>query len=133
MVGVMGQDNTEAITRDIRQLFTLTGLPETREGSNVGGYQLWVRSGRVEVHWFPENGLYDQAGQIGVDHPQHPMTRLERHVTAVMERALADVLYTAGFTVVLRPGVPNPVNLAKERDPEVIVVAGPEFKAWASG
>ena len=61
---------------------------------------------------------------IGLSHSQHPMARLDRSVTAVMERAVADVLYAAGFTVVLRPGVPNS-DPEKGRDPEVIVTASP--------
>ena len=77
-----------------------------------------------------EPWFYDQAQSINLGHPQHPMARLGRDVTAAMERAAADVLYAAGFTVVLRPGVPNS-NPEKERDPEVIVTASPEFRAWA--
>jgi hypothetical protein len=50
-----------------------------------------------------------------------------------MERAMANVLYAAGFTVALVPGVPNRVDVGKERDPEVVVLNGPGFKAWQSG
>ena len=49
-----------------------------------------------------------------------------------MQRAVANVLYAAGFTVLLRPGVTTS-DPEKVTDPEVIVVAGPEFRAWASG
>jgi hypothetical protein len=51
---------------------------------------------------------------------------------AVMERAMADVPYAAGFTVVLRPGLLN-TDPDKAADPVVIVAAGPAFRAWASG
>ncbi|WP_329235212.1 MULTISPECIES: hypothetical protein [Actinoallomurus] len=61
------------------------------------------------------------------------MVRLERAATGVMERAMANVLYAAGFTVALVPGVPNRVDVGKERDPEVVVLNGPGFKAWQSG
>lgn len=87
-------------------------------------------NGRVYVGWVTEGRLYNQAFAIEEVHPQHPLARLNRSVTAAMERAVADVLYAAGFTVVLRPGVPNS-NPGKGRDPEVIVTAGPEFRAWA--
>jgi hypothetical protein len=74
----------------------------------------------------------DEAGQIGVHHRQHPVSRLGRDMRAVMERAMADVPYAAGFTVVLRPGVLN-TDPDKAADPVVIVAAGPAFRAWASG
>jgi hypothetical protein len=57
------------------------------------------------------------------------VARLDRTMISVMERALADVLYAAGFTVILRPGIEN-TDPGKGRDPEVIVAAGPDFKAW---
>jgi hypothetical protein len=83
----------------------------------------------VKINWYTESGFYDQTGTIGLSHPQHPATRLDRTMISVMERAVADVLYAAGFTVILRPGIDNTDPL-KVRDPEVIVAAGPEFKAW---
>ena len=82
--------------------------------------------------WWADDALEDEGGQIGVHHPEHPLARLGRDVRTVMERAVADVLYAAGFTVVLRPGVPN-TDFEKATDPEVIVAAGPAFRAWASG
>lgn len=122
--------DADKIIRDIRHLFALAGLPEHVSGNPAGGYSIYTHGNNVKVSWFTESGFYDQAGTIGLSHPQHPMTRLDRTMISVMERALADVLFTAGFTVVLRPGVPN-ADPEKERDPEVIVMAGPDFKAWA--
>jgi len=116
MVGDMGQADAGAIARDIRWWFSLVGIPELREDSNAGGYGVLVLGSHVRVSWTCEVGFDDRAGQIGVDHPQHPMNRLERQATAVMERALADVLYAAGFTIALRPGVPDP-DPEKARDP----------------
>jgi hypothetical protein len=121
-----------ALARDVRQLLTLAGLPESREDSSAGGYQISTYSDRVRVTWWTQDAFEDEAGQIGVHHRQHPLARLGRDVVTVMERAVADVLYAAGFTVVLRPGVPN-TDLDKAADPEVIVAAGPAFRAWASG
>jgi hypothetical protein len=121
--------SAEQIARDIRAVLALAGLPENVRGDLAGGWVIAARGDHVQVSWYTENGFYDQAGSIGLSHPQHPATRLDRTMISVMERALADVLYAAGFTVVLRPGVPN-TGPEKERDPEVIVVAGPDFKAW---
>jgi hypothetical protein len=75
-----------------------------------------------------QGALENEAEEIGTQ----PLARLGRDVRAVMERAMADVLYAAGFTVVLRPGVPNN-DLDKAADPEAIVAAGPAFRARASG
>jgi hypothetical protein len=113
-------------------VLALAGLPGSREGDPAGGYVVFERDGRAHVGWVTQSGFYDQAGSIGLVHPQHPMTRLDRDMIAVMERAVADVLYAAGFTVVLRPGVPNS-NPEKGSDPSVIVAAGPAFRAWATG
>ena len=124
------QPGAGELARDIRHLLALAGLPECVPGNPAGGYHISAYSDRVKVSWSTESGFYDQAGTIGLSHPQHPMTRLDRTVILVMERALADVLYAAGFTVLLRPGIPN-ADPEKERDPEVIVAAGPDFKAWA--
>ena len=60
------------------------------------------------------------------------MARLDHDLIAIMERAMASVLHAAGFTVVLQPGV-RTADPEKGSDPAVIVVAGPEFKAWAGG
>lgn len=121
-----------ALARDVRQLLTLAGLPESRDDSSAGGYHISTYGGRVRVTWGAQDAFDDEAGQIGVHHRQHPLARLGRDLITVMERAVADVLYAAGFTVVLRPGVPNN-DLDKAADPEVIVAAGPAFRAWASG
>lgn len=118
------------LARDIRHVLALAGLPECVTGNPAGGYQISTYGDRVKVNWSTESGFFDQAGTIGLSHPQHPMTRLDRMVISVMEHALADVLYAAGFTVLRRPGIPN-TDPEKECDPEVIVVAGPDFKAWA--
>ncbi len=123
------QPGAGGLARDIRQVFALAGLPESAEDDPVGGYHISSYGDRVKVSWGTESGFYDQAGSIGVSHPPHPKTRLDRMMISVMERALADVLYAAGFTVLLRPGIPN-ADPEKERDPELIVVAGPDFKAW---
>jgi hypothetical protein len=121
----------DGIVRDIRQVLELAGLPEASREGPGGGYSVVMRdNGRVYVGWVTADRLYNPAFEIEAAHPQHPLARLDRSVTAVMERAVADVLYAAGFTVVLRPGVPNG-NPEKERDPEVIVTAGPDFRAWA--
>jgi hypothetical protein len=128
----MSGSGADRIVRDIRQVLALAGLPESREGDPAGGYVVFERDGRAHVGWVTESGFYDQAGSIGLVHPHHPMTRLDRDMIAVMERAVADVLYAAGFTVVLRPGVTNS-NPEKGSDPSVIVAAGPVFRAWATG
>lgn len=132
IVGLMprSQPGAGEIARDIRHLLALVGLPECVQGNQAGGFHISAYGDRVKVSWSTESGFYDQAGTIGLSHPQHPMTRLDRTVISVMERALADVLYAAGFTVILQPGIPN-AGPEKERDPEVIVAAGPDFKAWA--
>jgi hypothetical protein len=84
------------------------------------------------VSWWAQDKFTDDAGQLGVAHSQHPMARLDRDLVAVMERAIANLLYAAGFTVLLRPGRPTS-DPEKGSDPEVTVVAGPAFRAWASG
>jgi hypothetical protein len=128
--GGSGQARSARIARDVRQVLALAGLPEAR-GGEPGGYSVVTRDdGRVYVGWMTDGTLYNQAFDIEANHPQHPLARLDRSVTAVMERAVADVLYAAGFTVVLRPGVPNS-NPDNASDPEVIVAACPEFRAWA--
>ena len=119
----------DEITRDIRALLALAGLPETGAGTPAGGYCICVQDNLVKISWYTESGFYDRTGTIGLSHPQHPATRLDRAMISVMERAVADVLYAAGFTVVLRPGIDNTDPL-KVVDPEVIVAAGPDFKAW---
>lgn len=134
MTGPVPGDSRQArsarIARDVRQVLALAGLPEDR-GGDPGGYSVVTRDdGRVYVGWATDGALYNPAFAIEAAHPQHPLARLDRDVTAVMERAVADVLYAAGFTVVLRPGVPNG-SPEKGRDPEVIVTAAPEFRAWA--
>lgn len=119
----------------VRQVLALAGLPESRAGEAAGGYVVFERAGRAHVGWVTESGLYNQATVIGETHPHHPVARLDRldrSMIAVMARAVADVLYAAGFTVVLRPGVPNS-NPEMESDPDVIVTAGPSFRAWADG
>jgi hypothetical protein len=126
----MPDSRADGTVRDIRQVLAIAGLPEARSEDSAGGYTLTASARHVRIMWWTENRFYDQAQSINLGHPQHPMARLGRDVTAAMERAAADVLYAAGFTVVLRPGVPNS-NPEKERAPEVIVTAGPEFRAWA--
>jgi hypothetical protein len=128
----MPDSRADGIVRDIRRVLALAGLPASREGDTEGGYVVFERGGRVHVGWVTDSALYNQAVAIEEVHPQHPVARLDRSVTAVMERAVADVLYAAGFTVVLRPGVPNS-NPEKGSDPGVIVAAGPAFRAWATG
>jgi len=134
MTGAVAGDSRHArsarIVRDVRKVLALAGLPEAR-GGEPGGYSVVTRDdGRVYVGWMTDGTLYNQAFEIEAAHPQHPLARLDRSVTAAMERAVADVLYAAGFTVVLRPGVQNG-NPDNASDPEVIVAAGPEFRAWA--
>ena len=124
--------DASALARDVRQMLALAGVrPEYRDDSPVG-YLISTHGGRVQVTWWAQDTFEEEAGQIGAHHRQHPLARLGRDVRAVMERAVVDVLYAAGFTVVLRPGVPN-ADLDKATDPEVIVAAGPAFRAWASG
>jgi hypothetical protein len=123
-------DRAESLAGDIRKLFRLIGIPE---GSHAGGYHISTYGGHVKVSWCVETRFDGESGSLGIDHPDHPMVRLERAATGVMERAMANVLYAAGFTVALVPGVPNRVDVGKERDPEVVVLSGPGFKAWQSG
>lgn len=130
MVATSREDRAEALARDIRQLFRLVGIPED---SHAGGYHISTYGGHVKVTWCAETGFDGETGSLGVDHPHHPMVLLERAATGAMERALANVLYAAGFTVALVPGVPNRADAEKERDPEVVVLSGPDFKAWQSG
>jgi hypothetical protein len=124
--------DASALARDVQQLLTLAGLPDLGDDNSASGYHILTHGGRVQVTWWAQGAFEDEAGQIGVHHREHPLARLGRDVRAVMERAVADVLYAAGFTVLLRPGVPN-TDLDKAVDSEVIVVAGPVFRAWASG
>jgi hypothetical protein len=130
MVTTSRGDRAEALARDVRQLFRLVGIPED---GHAGGYHISTYGGHVKVSWCAETGFDGETGSLGVDHPDHPMVRLERAATAAMERAMANVLYAAGFTVALVPGVPNRADVEKERDPEVVVLSGPGFKAWQSG
>jgi hypothetical protein len=126
----MSGSAADGIVRDIRQVLTLAGLPEDRQGHPGGGYVISERGAHAHVGWMTAGDLYNHAFVIEEAHPQHPLVRLDRGVTAVMERAVADVLYAAGFTVVLRPGVPGS-DPEKASDPEVFVTAAPEFRAWA--
>jgi hypothetical protein len=129
----MAPPDPDVLARDVRQLLTIAGLAEAVHGHRGGGYQLHARSnGRLHVSWWAEDRFTDDAGNLSVSHPQHPTARLDRDLVAVMERAVANLLYAAGFTVLLRPGVTTS-DPQKGSDPEVIVVAGPEFRSWASG
>ncbi|GGK94016.1 hypothetical protein Ppa06_70030 [Planomonospora parontospora subsp. parontospora] len=120
----------QALVRDIRQLFARVGIPEKGNGP-AGGYHVWAEGQRASLMWWAEAKFDEQSGERGVDHPDHPVVRVERATTLAMERAMADVLYAAGFTVVLVPGVPSR-DPEKERDPKLRVIAAPEFKAWTS-
>jgi hypothetical protein len=128
----MARPDPDVLARDVRQLLTIAGLPEATDGHRGGGYQLHAGNGRVHVSWWADDAFTDDAGQLDLAHPQHPMARLDRDLVAVMERAVANLLYAAGFTVVLRPGAFSP-DPEKRTDPAVMVVAGPAFRAWASG
>jgi len=129
------EDKAEVLAHDIRQLFKAVGLPECPPGSRstAGGYYISTYGGRVKLNWSAEAELENAVGALWLDHPDHPVARLERAVASVMRRTMADVLYAAGFTVTLVPGVPNRVDLDKDRDPELVVLEGPEFKAWSNG
>ncbi|MEV7012030.1 hypothetical protein [Streptosporangium sp. NPDC051022] len=122
--------SAESIIRDVRQLFARVGIPEQGKGP-AGGYQIMARGDKARLLWWAEASFDAQSGHRGVDHPDHPLVRVERATRSVMERAMADVLYAAGFAVALVPGVPSR-DVDKEKDPEVLVLASPEFKAWTS-
>ena len=68
-----------------------------------GGYQVYSLGGQVTLAWFTANPLNREAASMGYRHPQHPQVILDEQLHAVMERAAADVLYAAGFTVTLEP------------------------------
>ncbi|MEU9837288.1 hypothetical protein AB0D67_37625 [Streptosporangium sp. NPDC048047] len=120
----------ETIAHDVRQLFARVGIPQKGDDA-AGGYDMVVRGSQVRLMWWPQERFNNLAWNRGVDHPDHPLSRLERATTVAMERAMADVLYAAGFSVGLVPGVPSR-DADKTRDPEVWVAACPEFKAWMS-
>lgn len=117
-----------ALLRDVQQLFARVGIPAKGKGP-AGGYQAWGTGSRVRVMWWAEAKFDAQSGERGVDHPDHPLVRLERATTLAMEQAMADVLYVAGFTVALIPGVSSRDEM-KARDPQLMVIEPPEFKAW---
>jgi hypothetical protein len=127
----MPSSAADRIVRDTREVLTLAGLPEPREGDRTGGYHVFERDGRVHVSWVTDSRIYNQAAELAGPHPHHPVARLDRSMAAIMLRAVVDVLYAAGFTVVLRPGGPH--SNPEEEIGEVIVRAAPAFRAWADG
>jgi hypothetical protein len=127
----MPSSAADLIVRDIREVLTLAGLPEPREGDRAGGYHVFERDGRVHVSWVTDSRIYNQAAELAGTHPHHPVARLDRSMAAIMLRAVVDVLYAAGFTVVLRPGGAH--SNPEEEIGEVIVRAAPAFRAWADG
>jgi hypothetical protein len=121
----------EAIVRDVRQLFALVGIPERPQNGTAGGYRIHAFDDGVHLSWMARDDFEVTSGDLGVDHPGHPLVRVERATTLAMEHAMAQVSYAAGFTVQLHPGVPS-TNVENERDPKLVVVSGPEFRAWTS-
>ncbi|MCG5213469.1 hypothetical protein [Streptosporangium sp. KLBMP 9127] len=79
------------------------GLPEPEKGGV--GFAIRSARGQVSLRWWAPGRFEGEAVILGIDHPHHPMARLQRTSNEAMLRAMADVLYAAGFTMTLRPGV----------------------------
>jgi len=123
----------EALAHLVRQVLTLAGLRDcTGKDKGLGGYTIWTLDDQVTVSWSTADPLYEEAAQIGGSHPQHPQAMLDEELHTVMERAVASVLYAAGFTVTLQPRLRD-AGPHEESLPKVIVTAAPRFRAWASG
>ena len=86
----------------------------------------------MTVSWFTASPLYEEAAQIGGSYQQHPQAVLDEELHIVMERAAANVLYAAGFTVTLQPRLRDASRHVVSL-PTGIVTAAPPFRAWASG
>ncbi|WP_127931689.1 hypothetical protein [Nonomuraea polychroma] len=98
----------ESMVRDVRQLFALVEIPERRSERTAGGYSITAFGDRVNLRWTARDDFEIASGEMSVDHPGYPLVRVERAIMLAMERAMAEVLYAAGLTLQLRPGVPQP-------------------------
>jgi hypothetical protein len=125
----MAPPDADTVIRDVRQVLSLAGLPEASEGSRGGGYVVFRRGSHAHLGWVTEDGLYDQAGSVSLTHQHHPLAELDRAMIAAMHRAVAEVLYAAGFTVALQPAV-RTADPQKGSEPGIIVLAVPGFKTW---
>ena len=98
---------------------------EDDEGGGRGGFQVWTEDdGQVAADWLSSFTLFDESQQR---HASHQMTAFDEGARAIMNHALASVLYAAGFTVTLCPG-----PAALDGMPKVIVTATPHIRAWAA-
>jgi hypothetical protein len=122
----------DVLSREVRRVLTLAGLKEMpiSSSSDDGGYMFMVYDGKVCLRWVTENVFRDVTGQISVKFPRHPLHQMERAFTRAMERAMAELLLAAGFTIQQVPGVRCDADAAKETDDQLVVLAAPEFKIY---
>jgi hypothetical protein len=124
----MAPGDLEDLARLVRQVLTLAGLRDRTGDDGPGGYQVWTLDGQVTVNWLPVSELFDTAQQ-GYRHPLHPLAVFDEELRAVMERAIASVLYAAGFTVTLQPPLRD-ASPHEESGSKVTVTAAPRIRVW---
>jgi hypothetical protein len=127
----MPTGDLEDLARLVRQVLTLAGLRDRTGDDGPGGYQVWTLDGQVTVDWLPVSALFDEAQQ-GYRHRSHPLAVFDEDLRAAMERAIAGVLYAAGFTVALQPPLRD-AGLHEESGAKVIVTAAPRIRVWVTG
>jgi hypothetical protein len=124
---VPGMDEAvaEKLAREVQTLLTRVGLREV-DHREINGFSAGVEQGEVTVRWFVDVDLFSESYDLEENQPLHPLVRFERGANATMVRALAELLHSAGYTVILLPQDPG-------ANAKLQVTAGPDFKAFASG
>jgi hypothetical protein len=130
-MGGMLPGDLEDLARLVRQVLTLAGLADRTGNEAAGGYVVWTLDDQVTVDWMPAQVLFDEAQQR-YRHPAHPLAVLDQELRAVMERAVAGVLYAAGFTVALQPPLRD-AGPDEESGAKVVVTSPPRIRAWTTG
>ncbi|WP_125620247.1 hypothetical protein [Actinomadura sp. WAC 06369] len=114
----------KTIALDVRELLHAAGLIADKESpKGSGGFTVSVVRGRVEVGWTASDDLYDHSFELEPNQPQHPLVQFERTATAIMEHALGEILYAAGYGVARVPE-------AGDTDSFVFVLTEPRVKPW---
>jgi hypothetical protein len=124
----MPPGDLEDLARQVKQVLALAGLRDRQGDEEAGGYEVWTLDDQVTVDWLPVGELFDEA-QRRWRHPTHPLAVFDEELRAAMERAVASVLYAAGFTVTLQPPLRD-AGPHEESRAKVIVTAAPRIRVW---
>jgi len=131
IMGRMPTGDLEDLARLVREVLTLAGLRDRTGDGGPGGYLVGALDDEVTVDWLPVSALFDEA-QLSYRHPTHPLAVFDEDLRAAMERAIAAVLYAAGFTVTLQPPLRD-AGPDEEIGAKVIVTAAPRIRVWVTG